>query len=274
MASVARRFFSLALRDLANQYAIPVKSMTGSILTRMNARKTRHLERAAVEAINIGPDDKVLEIGYGRGDGIGFAYEKVRIGSGVVFGIDRSAYMEDVVGKRFCIEIAEDRKIRLDRAIDLSNLPYPSDFFAGIFHVDCYYFWGKRMHDICWDLCRVLKPGGILVCAMQLSRLRKLEKWNLLSDRLYNPVRYLCALEPAGFVDVKMEYHKGPRNTEFQLIKARKTLAGNNYYDAEERMKQLEVDIKREMLAMRLLKEQRPRYDSFETCQEGEIKPS
>uniref|UniRef100_A0A0M3IWL9 Methyltransf_25 domain-containing protein n=1 Tax=Ascaris lumbricoides TaxID=6252 RepID=A0A0M3IWL9_ASCLU len=144
--------------------------MTGSILTRINAHRTRHLERAAVEAINIAPNDKVLEIGYGRGDGLGFAYDKIQHGNGIVFGIDRSSYMEEVVRKRFCIEIAEEGRIRLDQAIDLSNLPYPSDFFAGIFHVDSYYFWGNRMRDICWDLNRVLKPEGILVCAMQLSR--------------------------------------------------------------------------------------------------------
>uniref|UniRef100_A0A0M3IGS4 Transposase n=1 Tax=Ascaris lumbricoides TaxID=6252 RepID=A0A0M3IGS4_ASCLU len=67
-----------------------------------------------------------------------------------------------------------------------------------------------------------------------------------------------------------MEYHKGPRNTEYQLIKAKKALATREYFDADSRMKQLETDIKREMLAMRLLKEHRPIYPG----EEEEVRPS
>ncbi|VDK43848.1 unnamed protein product [Anisakis simplex] len=241
-------------------YAVPVKGITGSILTRLNARQTRHLEYAAVEALKIAASDNILEIGYGRGDGIGYAYEKIKSGDGMIFCTDRSRYMEEVVRNRFYVEIVEEGKIRLDRAIHLSNLPYPSDFFSGIFHVDTYYFWGNQMRDICWDLCRVLKPGGRIVCALQLSRLRKLEEWHLISERLYNPMRYLSVLELSGFINVKMTYHKCPHGTgdEYQLIEAEKPQADERYLDADERMKQLETNIKREMLAMRILKQQRP----------------
>lgn len=41
-------------------------------------RSSEHLERKAVELCNIHPDHHVLEVGFGAGDGLQFACDKVK----------------------------------------------------------------------------------------------------------------------------------------------------------------------------------------------------
>lgn len=256
-----RRHLDLVLQDIAEQYALPIRSLTGFIVSHMNNKKTRPIKSAAIEALDIQPNDNILEIGYRRGDGLGMVLNAVKNGSGRVFGIEHSRYLEEVVRKRFILEIEEDKILQLERVLDLSTLPYPNDFFNGIFHVDSFYFWGRDLHYVCHDLLRVLAPGGIMICGMQLNRLRKLEKWGILRECQYNPVRYLSALEPAGFRNIKMIYVKRSDGIEIQLIKAEKPEASSDYYDPDARMMKLEADIKHELMIRRMLKEGKPVYD-------------
>ncbi|TKR82586.1 hypothetical protein L596_016283 [Steinernema carpocapsae] len=253
----ARNFLKLALKDVARQYEFPVKSGSGAVLTRMWARQSRPLEEAAVEKLDFGQDDNVLEIGYGRGDGIAAAYNRIAQGKGVVFGVERSDYMQDVVRNRFALEIAEDERIHLDRALDLSHLPYPSDFFAGAFHVNAFYFWRQdRMHDILWEMARILKPGAQLVCAVDPQHLQKMLKWATLTESQCNVLRYIEHLEPAGFENIKVEYHP-MEGRDIQLITAEKSSRGQTD-DPEEKMKTLEQDIKKFMLEELIRQKARP----------------
>lgn len=53
-------------------------------------------------------------------------------------------------------------------------MPYPNNFFDGIYHVDFFYFFiNSKLQNICKDLFRVLKPGKQIVCAMELKRFVK-----------------------------------------------------------------------------------------------------
>ncbi|VDM55016.1 unnamed protein product [Angiostrongylus costaricensis] len=168
-------------------------------------------------------NDNVLELGYGRGNALKYCFDKVANGNGAVFGIDRSSYMEDCARYRFALEIAETGKIRLDRAPDLRNLPYPSEVFNHILHVDFYYFIHHEiMPYICKELWRVLKPGGTVICGISFDRLKKLSHWGLLEDSQWDPMRYMIYLEPAGFVDVNIEYKSRSKGNQYQMICARK----------------------------------------------------
>uniref|UniRef100_A0A0N5ANR2 Methyltransf_11 domain-containing protein n=1 Tax=Syphacia muris TaxID=451379 RepID=A0A0N5ANR2_9BILA len=251
-------------------YALPVRSITGFLMSYFNEKRTEDVKFAAVDALNINKDSNVLEIGYGRGNGsfqkymfqgLAIVLDRLRSGKGHAFGIENSLYLEEVTQKRFILEIKDDKVLHLERAILLNTLPYPTDFFDGIFHVDSYYFWGKDLYPVCHDLWRVLSPGGTMVCGMELNRLRRLEEWGIIQECQYNPIRYLSVLELAGFTNVEMKYLKIDGDREIQLIKASKPESKPEYFDPQAQLEKLEAEIKRDLLVERMIKDGKPVYD-------------
>ncbi|EPB79741.1 methyltransferase domain protein [Ancylostoma ceylanicum] len=203
-------------------------------------------------------DDKVLELGYGRGNALQYCFDRVADGNGVVFGIDRSPYMQDCALHRFALEIAESGRLRLDHAPDLRNLPYPSGVFNHIFHVDLFYFIHQElMLEVCHELWRVLRPGGTVACGMQFDRLKKLSKWGVLEESQWDPMRYMSCLEPAGFVGVRIDYNSDSKTGEYQLIRARRPETDKAFEDPDETMRELELQIKKEMMVAELMKSRR-----------------
>uniref|UniRef100_A0A8R1I0J2 Methyltransf_25 domain-containing protein n=1 Tax=Caenorhabditis japonica TaxID=281687 RepID=A0A8R1I0J2_CAEJA len=254
LAKLFTNSFKLATSDLANQYALPVKSMTGHVVSKYGAASSRRLNEKVVEQMRIDENDFIFEIGFGRGDALKMCFERVSSGRGMVFGVERSGYMDEVARKRFILEIAETDKIRIDSAIDLRNLPYPTDLFNHIFHVDVFYFLRQdHLVDITRELFRVLKPGGSVTCGMQFSRLEKLTEHRILEQSQWDPMRCLQALEAAHFSDVQINYHKDAEMGEYQIISARKSLSPIQDLDPEELMRQLAMDMKKERLAVAMM---------------------
>uniref|UniRef100_A0A915EMA9 Methyltransferase domain-containing protein n=1 Tax=Ditylenchus dipsaci TaxID=166011 RepID=A0A915EMA9_9BILA len=226
--------YKTVTQEFRSHYRCPQKSITASVLTKRWSKQSRPVVCSAVQQLNVQPDDSVLEIGYGRGDGIEMLLDKLQDGVGAAYGLELSPYMNAVASNRFLLEMGdEDQKVFLDHANNvLVLLPYPTGLFDGIYHVDVFYFWrNSQIKEIVEELWRVLKPGKQLVCGMELSRLKKLEEQNILGPLEADPLRYLEHLEPAGFTDVKVIYRKidssgnetnMPGSREIQLIVARK----------------------------------------------------
>ncbi|CAI5442652.1 unnamed protein product [Caenorhabditis angaria] len=258
MDRIARIFtgsFKLATSDLANQFALPVKSMTGSLVSRYTAKTSRKLNELLIEThMNVGKDDYIFEIGYGRGDAIKMCFEKVSPGKGMIFGVERSGYLDEFARKRFDLEIAETSKIRIDSAIDLRNLPYPTDIFDHVFHVDLFYFLRQdHLIDINREILRVLKPGAEIVSAMQFSKLKKLTENGILDRTQWDPMRYLTSLEAAEFENVGLSYHEDEEIGEYQIIRGRRAEKLESDLDPEEMFKKLALDMKQERLAIAML---------------------
>uniref|UniRef100_A0A1I8EY00 Uncharacterized protein n=1 Tax=Wuchereria bancrofti TaxID=6293 RepID=A0A1I8EY00_WUCBA len=93
-----------------------------------------------------------------------------------------------------------------------------------IFHVHSPCFWASDLPATLTEIIRVLKPGGIFLCGMDLKKLELLEKGKLIRRRQFDPTRYIFELESAGFEDIRMEYIKGMTSKEYQLIFAKKPL--------------------------------------------------
>jgi len=265
LARHVKKFITRIFTDIGAQYAIPRKSISGAVMTRLWSRQSNFLEREAVKHLGIRPDEYVLEIGYGRGDGLDYAYRMIKGGHGVVFAIDRSPYMQEVAAKRFTVEIVDEDRIQLDKVLMMDNLPYPSNFFNGIFHVNCFYFWPTNLiRNVVWEMARILCPGGRLVCTMEIDRLNRMADWGIIERWQFDPMRYLPELERAGLVDVKMEYIRTEEEgIEYQLIMARKPVMERSLnVDAEHILSDLEEEIKWTMLKEKMLREDRPIVDT------------
>ncbi|VDL64578.1 unnamed protein product [Nippostrongylus brasiliensis] len=74
------------LYDLVTEsaYAVPVKSMTSFFLTKYCAHRTDALNKAVIHSLRLDKDDNVLEIGYGRGNGLKYCMDQVADGDGAV----------------------------------------------------------------------------------------------------------------------------------------------------------------------------------------------
>ncbi|KAI6217939.1 Methyltransferase [Aphelenchoides fujianensis] len=288
MTAVWRNFFKNASADIRQQFACPTRSMTGAFCTRLWERHNAPLIRRVVEEMRIQPDHNILELGFGRGLALRQCYEAVKGGKGQVFGLETSDYMAASTYKNYSVEINESDKIVLDKIANLINLPYPNDIFDAVFHVDVFYFWSSaNLPDIFREFHRVLKPGALLLCGLELKRLKRLEKYGVLNGGQFDPLRYMVPLEPSGFRNVKIEYKQleGEPGREIQLISARKPEASADYYDPDHRMRQLELDIKKHLAMQSLLEAQQrderlvreaegrqPQENSFERKAEEEPK--
>uniref|UniRef100_A0A914WSW5 Methionine--tRNA ligase, mitochondrial n=1 Tax=Plectus sambesii TaxID=2011161 RepID=A0A914WSW5_9BILA len=253
-----KRLQYLALQDIAAQMARPMKGMTGAVMCGVLARRNELLEKKAAELLDIQADQKILEIGYGPGVGIQSAYERVKGGSGHIFGVERSLYMHNRARKKFALEIAEDKNIHFECA-DVVHMPFPNDFFDGIFHCNCYYYW-PDMHRATFEIFRILKPGGKIVATLNLDRLQRSIKQGLMRYGNPDPVRYMSALEDAGFRDVSIEYFPDKQKPEYQAIFGKKRIE-DTLLNAEERMAALEEEMLEWTRHQKMLKTGRPISD-------------
>lgn len=90
----------------------------------------------------------------------------------------------------------------------VTQLPYSPNTFDRIYHVNCYYFW-KDMPLACTELYRVLKPHSFVVATLNLEKLKQSKQRGFLKYASFDPIKYMHALESAGFENVKIEYLKG-----------------------------------------------------------------
>ncbi|KAI1730239.1 methyltransferase domain-containing protein [Ditylenchus destructor] len=265
MSSIFGQFIKPVVRSVGNlrsQYRCPTESPI--ILSHIEqwSRETKPLVSSAIRELNVHPDHNILEVGYGRGDGLGMVYSIIRQGKGTITGLEVSKFMQELATMRLSVVLARDRDNKLlfdTMPADLPYLPYTNEFFDGIYHVDVFYFWqAHHMKEMCEELCRVLKPGKKMTCAMEMNRLRRLVRDGLLYTWQIEPLRYLDHLELAGFVNVKVDYKRinadGRPSTdtnarEIQLISAEKPEnAQESTIDPEVVLKQLELDLKTERM--------------------------
>lgn len=84
-------------------------------------------------------------------------------------------------------------------------MPYNTDFFDALFHIDVFYAWDrKNLKENCDEFFRVLKPGCHIFCALDMQRLNYLAKYRILSRFDYDPMRYIESLEQSGFECIKV----------------------------------------------------------------------
>lgn len=125
-----------------------------------------------------------------------------------------STYMLQTASSRLKRQI-RNKKVDLVYG-NVEYMPFPSDFFDSVFHVNCFYFWPSMQHALA-EILRVMKPGGVMITAMNMKSLRSAKAKGLMQCANIDPLKYMCALELMGFENVKMEYLT-EGTLEFQAI--------------------------------------------------------
>jgi ubiquinone/menaquinone biosynthesis C-methylase UbiE len=124
------------------------------------ARKNAAFNRAAVDLLDVQPDDDVLEIGYGPGTAL--AMLAARAPHGTIAGVDLSARMLRQATRRNRRLVAEGR-LSLYRAAAEST-PFDDASFDRIIAVNNFHIWPDRAAALA-EILRVLRPGGQLLLA-------------------------------------------------------------------------------------------------------------
>ncbi|GFO13162.1 uncharacterized protein PoB_003966700 [Plakobranchus ocellatus] len=202
--------------QIASNLLVPRKGFFGWLAMKKQDSLSRILETNAVKLCKLKPDHKVLEVGFGSGNGLQAAYSVVKDGKGIVYGIDPSLHMVTAASRKMK-KAVHDKKVYLFHGT-AAQIPLNTDSVHRVFHTDCYYFW-PLMRPAMRELFRVMQPGGVMVTVMNLQHLQKFQKAGYLKYANVDPVKYMTCLENYGFSNVHLEYHTDQRTgVEFQAI--------------------------------------------------------
>jgi len=145
--------------------------------------------------LDLKPDYRVLEIGFGPGTDIARASSAAAF----VAGVDHSEVMVQQATKRNAAAIKQGRvQLQLGTA---AKLPYPDANFDRVFAINSAQFW-KESAKTMVEVRRVLKPGGWTVLAVQPRSKNATEETAKQAG-----IGLSKSLSAAGFEEVHMEMH-------------------------------------------------------------------
>jgi len=178
----------------ARQLAHP-SGFLGKLIGKGMDRDNRLLIYWTLEILDIQPDDKVLEIGFGTGLGIQKAAELAS--RGWVAGIDLSRTMVQEAEKLNAVSIAAGRVLLKEGTS--TSLPFADDEFDKVFAVNVHYFWEDPVSNL-QGIRRVMRSGGRLALGFvdkEGMRNQKFTRSELL--KLYSAEEIVLLLREAGF---------------------------------------------------------------------------
>jgi len=139
----------------------PLGYVAGFLMSRMNVQ----LNQWAVDLMELGPFDRICEIGFGPGLAVELAASRAT--SGFVAGVDLSEVMLAQASRRNRAAIAAGRvELRCGTA---AELPFADASFTRACAVNSLQFWPEPEAGI-REIHRVLSPGGRLVLALRMRR--------------------------------------------------------------------------------------------------------
>lgn len=164
--------------------------LTGVLMRVVNATPNR----LAVAALEIEPQDTVLELGCGPGHAV--AMLAAQASAGCVYGMDQSAVMLEQAQKRNRDAIDAGRVFLYEAAFE--QLPFEDASVDKILAVNVIYFW----HDIpavLREIRRVLRPGGrIVVYATDASAMGRWKFASPETHRLFTATELASVFERSG----------------------------------------------------------------------------
>jgi len=147
------------MKSLFQQFARPEQNLLGWLAGRLMAWKNRARSEIFVTRLAPQPGERLLEVGFGPG--VDLSRLRDAVGErGSVAGLDASTEMVRQAGRRFAQGQVD---IRTGSA---EALPWADASFDAALSINSIAFWPDPGAGL-MELCRVLRPGGRIVVAMQ-----------------------------------------------------------------------------------------------------------
>jgi len=205
---------------MARQLSQPSGLIGRWILGPLWNRRNRPLNDAALEALELRSDERVLEVGFGGGYLLGRMAAIVT--SGFIGGVDVSTTMVQQGQARYRTLIQAGR---MDLKVGTADrLPYPAAHFSRAVSVNSIFYWPDAAQAIS-ELSRVLRDDGrVVLCFTDKASLqqRDFARHGL---RLYEAEAVQQLLSAAGLHTINVT-QQADRHRAFWLITAQKTRKG------------------------------------------------
>jgi ubiquinone/menaquinone biosynthesis C-methylase UbiE len=147
---------------IGRQFAHP-RGILGQLAGYLLARTATARSLWVLSQLNLQPDDRVLEVGFGPG------MDVQRVSAitvdGFVAGIDASAVMVRQAHKRNAAAIRAGKVELRPTSMD-EPLPYPDASFTKVFSINSFPFW-RNQGAALREAHRALRPGGVIAIAVQ-----------------------------------------------------------------------------------------------------------
>jgi SAM-dependent methyltransferase len=166
------------------------------------------MNQVALEHLDPGLPDRVLEIGFGPGS----LFDQLLSRSSYVAGLDLSPTM-----------VKETRQ-RLGSRVkaccgDVLALPFEEGAFTKICTVNTVYFW-EDLRQAFVECRRVLRSDGALVACFNASYDLEKDSWGQCDFTLYTEDEVMGSMRSAGFTHVERRADWDPEQGEFFCLRA------------------------------------------------------
>ena len=167
-----------------------------------------------LDLLDIEPEDRILEIGFGPGISTKIAAEKAT--KGFVAGIDHSETMVRAA-KKLNASYIKAGKMEISSG-SVACISYPEDSFDKALSLHSIYFWPSPIEGL-QELRRVLKVNGILAITIQpKDAWNELQRNGIVSGALYSGSEIVEMLIGTGFRNVRVELSKNQEKSNLECI--------------------------------------------------------
>ena len=189
---------------IAHQARQPSGRLSGIFAVYMNFGNN-YLNKLAVQALDIQPNDHILDVGFGGGVALYKILKNIR--GGLVAGIDYSPDMVKRGKRKFQKSIASGKMTLVEG--NVTSIPFDNASFDKVCTINTIYFWPDPTAGL-KEILRVLKPGGQLVVGVGAKDSMKKLRITRYGFSLYSEQELRALLTQAGLVYRQTIFGKRP----------------------------------------------------------------